>query len=248
MKDYKEVVAERYDQEQDTTQSIYAPDQPVGKYTREVLFGGLNAFLRWYRSVPTAIGRGDLADKRLLDVGCGSGEMLDFFIKSGFPAAHALGLDLSETRINKARQRFPEATFVCADGVDFDLGRSFDLITTFDVLSHLPTKEEILQSLGTIARHLDENGLFLWYDIYSEDHFASPEHADSWGFSKQQMIDLAHEAGFEPVYYKTFFRLFLSRYHSAYQVRRFPVWLIRLLEKVLPGIPGNSLLVLKKRT
>lgn len=248
MKDYKEVVAERYDQEQDTASSIYAPDQPVGKYTREVLFSGLHAFLRWYRSVPMATGNGDLADKRLLDVGCGSGEMLHFFVEAGFPAVHATGLDLSETRINKARQLFPDLTFVCADGVQFDLEQQFDLITAFDVLSHLPTKEEILQALATISRHLGDNGLFLWYDIYSEDHFNSPENADSWGFSKQQMIDLAREAGFEPVYYKSFFKLLLNRYHSAYQVRRFPVGLVKLLEKVLPGIPGNSLLVLKKRS
>jgi 2-polyprenyl-3-methyl-5-hydroxy-6-metoxy-1,4-benzoquinol methylase len=242
MKDYKKVVAERYDVEQDTNNSIYAPTHPIGKYTREVLFGGMRDFIGWYTAA-----RGDAGEKRLLDVGCGGGEMVAFFTGNGFKPELSTGVDLSETRIKRARQLLPDATFVCDDGVDFKLSQRFDLITTFDLLSHLPTKDELLRALTNIHLHLESDGFLLWYDIYSEDHFASPENADSWGFSRQQMTDLAQEAGFEPVFYRSFFKLIFNRYHSAYQVRRFPKFVVKLMEKVLPGVPGNGMLVLRKR-
>jgi ubiquinone/menaquinone biosynthesis C-methylase UbiE len=242
MKHYLDVVSDRYDQEEEPASSIYAPTHPIGKYAREVMFRELTGCLSWYEKH-----YGSVREKTLLDVGCGDGGMLQFFTGYGFQPDHATGIDLSEKRIARAKQLYPDVQFVCADGIYFDLQpATFDLITTFDMLSHFQTKKEITDALQNMHRHLSEKGVLLWYDIYSKDHFSSPENVDSWGFSKQQMISLAKEAGFEPAYYRSCFKLFFNRYHSVYQVRRFPVWMVRLMEKILPGVPGNNLLVLKK--
>jgi len=243
MKHYLDVVSERYNQEEAVDTSIYAPTHPIGKYSRFTLFGELKRFLEWYEQ-----NYGSPGEKKILDVGCGGGGMLEFFTENGFQTENATGIDLSEIRILRASQQHPGIRFVCANGIHFDLQpETFDLITTFDMLSHFSAKEDLINSLANMHRHLAKNGILLWYDIYSKDHFASPEKIDSWGFSKEQMISLAKEAGFEVVYYRSCFKLFFNRYHSLYQVRRFPVWMVQLMEKTVPGVPGNNLLVLRKR-
>ena len=60
------------------------------------------------------------------------------------------------------------------------------------------------------------------------------------------MINLAQKAGFELVYYRPFFKLFFNKYHSVYQVKRFPPIMVRIMEKILPGSPGNMLMILRK--
>jgi cyclopropane fatty-acyl-phospholipid synthase-like methyltransferase len=122
----------------------------------------------------------------------------------------------------------------------------FNLITSFDLFSHISSKEELILGLKNINKSLTDNGVFLWYDIYSKDHFNAPFNSESWGFSIEQMKDLASEAGFEIKSTNLLFKKFLGRYHSVYQAHRIPIGLLQMLEKIIPGTPGNVLLVLKK--
>ena len=57
---------------------------------------------------------------------------------------------------------------------------------------------------------------------------------------------MAREAGLEPIYYSALFKAFFNKYHSVYQAKRLPAFLLQFLEKILSGTPGNMLLVLKK--
>ena len=189
----------------------------------------------------------DLQTVTLLDIGCGSGEMLDFFISKGFSPQNLTGIDLSETRICRAQKQHKSVNFIKDDALTFSLKESkFDMVTAFDLFSHLSKKEQILQGLSNVYIHLEKDGVFLWYDIYSKDHFSPAQNADSWGFNKEQMIHLCKETGFEVIYYNTFFKHFFNRYHSVYQVKRLSPGIVNMLEKILPGIPGNVLLAFKK--
>src|SRR5687768_13678757 len=107
MKNYQEVVKDRFESEADTTNSIYAPNHPIGKYIRETLYQGLNKFLVKY-----AAGNGPLDTKKLLDIGCGSGGMIEYFISQGFSPQHVTGIDLSKNRIERAQKQNPAATFI----------------------------------------------------------------------------------------------------------------------------------------
>ncbi|MDX2361483.1 MAG: class I SAM-dependent methyltransferase [Crocinitomicaceae bacterium] len=242
MKNYQDVVNDRFDQEENVENSIYSVNHPIGKYTHEVIFAGMKKALLWYKKE-----HGALSSKKLLDVGCGDGGMIQFFIESGFEPTNTTGIDLSQVRIDRAKARNIGSNFKCEDAIYFQLEKKFDLIVSFDLYSHFNTEEQIVTGLKNKLNHLAPNGVFFWYDIYSKDHFSPAENADSWGFNKKQMIELAEKAGFEVVLTKPFFKNFFNRYHSIYQVKRLSPRVVKTLEMILPGMPGNLLLVLKKK-
>lgn len=243
MKDYQQVVSDRFDQELENQKSIYDADQPIGKYIGKSLFRELGLFLDYYST-----NYGPVRNKKLLDLGCGNGGMIEFFIKRGFQANQISGIDLSNTRILRAQKQIPGAHFYTCDAINFSLDeKKFEIITAFDLFSHFNTKEQIDQGLLNIRSHLGENGLFLWYDIYSLDHFSPNANADAWGYNKEQIISFASEAGFKLIYYKPLFKFFFNRYQSVYQVRRFPAWIVRFLEFILGGNPGNMMFVFAKK-
>jgi ubiquinone/menaquinone biosynthesis C-methylase UbiE len=244
MKDYKAVVTERFDLEKDISASIYAANHPIGKYSREVLFSGLHRFLVEY-----AQQNKNFSEIKLLDVGCGSGGMIEYFISKGFSPQNCFGIDLSSTRISSAQQMLPNVNFIYGDALNLNFPNvSFDLITSFDLYSHITKEHDIVKGLKNVNKSLATNGIFLWYDIYSKDHYSAPKNSESWGFNKQQMIQLATDAGFELIAFNSFFKNFFGRYHSVYQAQRIPAPLLKVLEKVIPGTPGNIMLILKKRT
>ena len=245
MKNYQDVVQDRFNQEsdEDAANSIYDASHPIGKYSRKYFFKGLSDFITWYKK---NVQPG--SEAKLLDLGCGTGGILDFFSQNGFAKHNLTGIDLSEVRIKRAAQYFEGITFICGDAVNFKLeNQKFDIITSFDLYSHLASKEELIAAIKNASDHLSENGVFLWYDIYAKNHYASSGNADSAGFSQQQMIDLVESANLEVEYEKAFFKLFFNRYHSIYQAKRLPHGMLRFLEIILPGAPGNVMLVCRKR-
>lgn len=237
MKDYKEVVNERFDRDAGDL-GIYAPTHPIGRYIANKLFNELDKSIQLLGI--------DKTTAYAVDLGCGEGAVLEKLVSFGFREEQLLGVDLSSKRIEAAQKRLPGISFTTADIVHYDLDKKADLIVCFDVLSHLDKREDILSVLRAIHKNLNDGGAFIWYDIYSADHFSSPENADSWGFSKKQMIDLAQESGLHLVAEKSLFRNFFNRYHSVYQAKRLPHGLLSTLEKILPGSPGNLMLSFRK--
>lgn len=244
MKDYKQVVSERFDQENTDQPSMYAPDQPIGIYSRKVLFRALHEVIE-----ASILQKGPLNTLRLLDVGCGNGEMLEFMMTEGFSQEHLAGVDFSSARIERAKAKYPNVHLDVADiTLPLPFNEPFDVVAAFDLFSHLSDEGQLRAGLKSVSDVLPTGGLFLWYDIAALDHYGSPAGADSWGFSKAQMLDLATRAGFELVAYKGIFRNFFNRYHSLYQARRVSHSVLRVLEKLLPGIPGNHIIVFVKRS
>ena len=75
--------------------------------------------------------------RRVLDVGCGAGTLLETAVKAG---ADAVGIDISSAMVEAARRRVPTATVVTADAQTADLlaaapGRLFDrIVSRFGVM------------------------------------------------------------------------------------------------------------------
>lgn len=70
---------------------------------------------------------------RLIDVGCGSGWMTKQLAAYG----SALGTDLADEVIERARDRAPEAQFVAGDIMSVEVGDGYDVVVSFEVLSHV---------------------------------------------------------------------------------------------------------------
>jgi ubiquinone/menaquinone biosynthesis C-methylase UbiE len=112
------------------------------------------------------------ADRRILDVGCGTGEQLALFERWGARPEKLFGVDLIPDRIRRARQRFPQITFQLAnaESLPFHDG-SFDLVSTFTVFTSILNRQMAANIGREINRILAPGGSVLWYDFRMNNPF-----------------------------------------------------------------------------
>jgi SAM-dependent methyltransferase len=246
MKPYKQVVAERYDGYErhiHLYQNQYALLNPIGFTADRAIRKAFYKAFNHIRSQGV-----DLTSCHLLDIGCGKGYATRLFSEFTGNPKQITGIDLSETRVREAQILNPAINYLKGDLVELPtLPQPSDIITVMDVFMHLATEEEINQAFHNIHNQLINKGFFIWYDAYAKDHFTSATNADHRGFNITQSIQLAHKAGFTLTYKSTLFKTFFNRYHSLYFSRYLPNWVISLLEALVPGKPGNFLLVFQKQ-
>lgn len=93
---------------------------------------------------------------RVLDVGCGPGEITSRIARQ-FPGARVIGIDLLEAHLELARQRHadlaPHVRFECADAFDlpFEDDR-FDLVVCRHMLQAVPEPERVVAEMARVAR------------------------------------------------------------------------------------------------
>jgi glycosyltransferase involved in cell wall biosynthesis/SAM-dependent methyltransferase len=96
--------------------------------------------------------------RQVLDVGCGVGYGSQLLARQG--AAHVTAFDLSAEAIAHASRFYthPAVNFRVESAAAFQLGRTFDVITCFELIEHVPAEvqEEVLRR---IAAHLAEDGI-----------------------------------------------------------------------------------------
>jgi 2-polyprenyl-3-methyl-5-hydroxy-6-metoxy-1,4-benzoquinol methylase len=92
---------------------------------------------------------GALDVRSIVDVGCGSGENLARL--AGLGRYELAGTDISEEALALARRRAPSARFVVLDIERDVLAERFDLVTTIQVIEHLPSDVEALRNMARMA-------------------------------------------------------------------------------------------------
>ena len=96
------------------------------------------------RHLPAADGR----ERRILDVGCGTGTMVGHLSRYG----RAEGVDASEEAVRFCHERGVEsATHAAGVPLPFD-DATFDLVTALDVVEHVERDDELLADLRRITR------------------------------------------------------------------------------------------------
>lgn len=94
----------------------------------------------------------------LLDVACGTGAHLEY-LRLHYQVE---GLDLDGEMLAIARQRFPDMTFHHGDMRDFDLGKTYDVITClFSSIAYTATPDNLQQAFHTFYKHLKPGGVAL---------------------------------------------------------------------------------------
>lgn len=133
---------------------------------------------------------------RILDIGSGSGRIIDYHVRRGGLQENIAGIDPHEESVQRTRRLFPGANFVIQRAQDIDLGtESFDIVTAQLSLRYLDNKE-LATVARRVARALGNRGLFLLLDVHParygfddgfENYFEEGlrEVATPWGGSEQ---------------------------------------------------------------
>jgi len=108
----------------------------------------------------------------LLDVACGTGIHLSHF-RNAF--ADIAGVDLSEAMLARARDRLPGVALHHADMLDFDLGRSFDVVTClFSSIGYFIDVDDFRSAISNMARHVSPGGVLIVEPWLHPDHWVVP--------------------------------------------------------------------------
>ncbi|MFI3198929.1 MAG: bifunctional 2-polyprenyl-6-hydroxyphenol methylase/3-demethylubiquinol 3-O-methyltransferase UbiG [Methylococcaceae bacterium] len=97
----------------------------------------------------------DIADKRMVDVGCGGGILTEGLAKLG---ADALGIDLSEELIDIADLHGLESGInahyhkISAEALAEQQPESFDHVTCMEMLEHVPDPGSIISACATLVK------------------------------------------------------------------------------------------------
>lgn len=113
------------------------------------------------------LGWQDLSQRRLVEVGCGTGGLLLDALQLGFAPAHLTGLELLPERVARARERLPASTRVIegdARAAPIEPA-SQDVVLQSTVFSSL-LDDALQQTLAdAMWRWLRPGGGVLWYDF-----------------------------------------------------------------------------------
>ncbi len=116
-------------------------------------------------------------DERILDLGCGNGELARELAKRGHHGSY-LGVDFSLPLLREAESqpetfsaRFEQVDLTQLSAFSGQLNDHWSLITAFATLHHIPSHQLRLNILRTVRQLLKSNGLFVhsnWQFLNSE--------------------------------------------------------------------------------
>jgi SAM-dependent methyltransferase len=125
-----------------------------------------------------------LRDKRILEVGCGNGRVLNEFLGYGAHPRRLHGVDLLEHRVHSARATMPHLPLICADGQHLPYAdASFDLVLQYTAFSSIldeAIKAQVAREMLRLARR--PNGLIIWYDFW-----LNPSNPDTRGIRPDEI-------------------------------------------------------------
>ena len=159
---------------------FYATDRPANLFLRQ---GQERALVR----LLTAKGLTPLRGKRLLDVGCGTGQWLSLFESHGMVRGDLAGIDLDPSRVDECRGRLPGLDVRCGDASRLPWpDATFDLVSQFTVFTSILDDALKQRIAADILRVLEPGGHVVWYDFAVDN----PKNRQVKGVSRRELARL----------------------------------------------------------
>jgi 2-polyprenyl-3-methyl-5-hydroxy-6-metoxy-1,4-benzoquinol methylase len=145
-------------------------------------------------------------NSKLLDVGCAYG----LFLKEAQKTFHVTGSDISEYAVEIAKSRLPHVKFYCTGIVDVPESETYEIVTAFDVLEHVPCLNEALSKIKLLLKsngllvitvpvydtligkvverldkdptHIHKNSRYWWLDILKSNGFEIKSFKGAWRY------------------------------------------------------------------
>lgn len=121
----------------------------------------------WEEAVETLITIGKPDGRKLLDIGCGTGELLNRMAKK----YECSGMDISEEMLKIAHKKLKhrDVKLFLGDMVEFDTGEKYDImLSMFDTVNHILSVEELESHFYFVANSLKENGVYI-FDVVDRE-------------------------------------------------------------------------------
>jgi ubiquinone/menaquinone biosynthesis C-methylase UbiE len=154
------ILAELARRDREVPAGFYDLDRPANLFLRQ---GQERALLRALREA----GLLPLAGRRVLEVGCGAGTMLEMMERFGARREDLAGIDLDAGRIAAAARRLPGADLRAGDAsaLPWEPGR-FDVVLQSTVLTSILDPAMRGRVAAEMLRVLSPEGAILWYDFF----------------------------------------------------------------------------------
>ncbi|PKQ45772.1 class I SAM-dependent methyltransferase [Confluentibacter flavum] len=198
-----------------------------------------------------------LNGKTLLDVGCGTGDFLEVAKSNNWTV---FGIEPNEQARSIANKKTENAIFDVDKLLEFNAS-SFDVITLWHVLEHLPNLEE---QINVFKKLLKPRGFLIIavpnYNSFDAMHYQEfwaaydvPRHL--WHFNKQSISNLFKDVSMEvekikPMYFDAFYVSLLSEKYKSGKMNFFKGFWIGLFSnlKSLQTKEASSLIYIIKNT
>lgn len=146
--------------------------------------------------------------QKILDVGCGTGEILKS-IKERYSFVQLYGLDISEEMLKQANDKLKgTATLILGDAENITLEtNSFDLLLCTDSFHHYPNPQQAISEFYRVLKH----GKFLLIADYWKPFpirqimnlfISYSNEGDVKIYSKKEIIEFLKRDGFQEIIYK----------------------------------------------
>jgi radical SAM superfamily enzyme YgiQ (UPF0313 family) len=177
-----------------------------------------------------------LNDKKILDVGCGSGAILGCFLRDGVPLGNLYGIDLLPDRINEAERVYPGLRLTCGNAVTLPYpDEFFDVVTQSTVFTSILDPRMKKSIASEMVRVLKQSGVIVWHDY----KFNNPFNSDVRGIQRREIMGLFPNCRLD--FRSTSLNPFIGR-----PVARFSWRLCNALEK-LPILRTHWIVTIEKR-
>jgi ubiquinone/menaquinone biosynthesis C-methylase UbiE len=104
---------------------------------------------------------------KILELGCGRGDVLFDYLRYGADPANLHGTDLLQDRVLDARSAMPHLPLTCADGQYLPYASNmFDLVLQYTVFSSVLDVRVKAGLAKEMLRVLKPDGMILWYDFW----------------------------------------------------------------------------------
>ncbi len=238
MRDYKQVINERYNNEARRGTDINCIYHPTSKTGLYVYYSNMLLLQNLYRKIYKRTGVNPI-DMRILDCGCGNGANTRIMTELSGGASNIYGTDYSMNRIKTCKEINSIINYKYANLVEeipYDM--IFHGITIFDVMMHIREEDDVIRGLKNCYEKLEKGGVLLWYEPLVKTHYDNLD-SDGQGFSKSEMDRYAKEVGFHLIDRVGVHKKLPGNRGSIYMIEKYGVRFVRIIEKLWPGNPLN---------
>ncbi len=98
------------------------------------------------------------AGKQLLDVACGTGSHIKYFVDD----FDCIGVDLNPEMLELAKEKAPKTKFIEVDMINLNIEQEFDaIVCLFSSIGYVKTEENLRKTITGFAKHLKKGGVVI---------------------------------------------------------------------------------------